>query len=625
MKQILSLISAVFLGHSILAQTAATKSVTKLEKEIFTRDMIDASKILERKLAKGDSTQLAAYAYTLVRLHNFNEAYKNYTLAGQAAISTKVDYLLDYLVLSKQHKADLASYKWCVIALREKGYTEVERKQTYARFAKLYNQCYNTSADEFGLTSVGNKKVLSSTRVTVDRNIQNSLLKTFELVDSCNAVMSLESTSAVGSLSAFNSKYHAGPVNTGNNQSLLFVTRTNPKSSANGIYHLGIVYAVKNATGYTEMISLPFNGVNHSVQHPFFDDATQQLYFSSNLAGGKGGFDIYKVKYNNTNNTWETPVNVSVVNSAANEVFPTIDNRGNLYYSTQALDGYGGLDIACLAVDSKEPFLLDQPINSLYDDFYFQPSSPLTGTFSSNRTSGKGGDDIYEYSIDTTPYTIVLTVKDSATQASLNNVAVDFAKIGIKAVTDASGMVTFTLPVDYHGTTNELMFLFTKAGYNGATLTKSVYLHDKKMVQLEMLMSKTPVIVPVAKLKVGQDLGKLLNLNPIYFDLGKWDVRTDAAIELDKIVKGMQDFPTLVIELGSHTDSRSSTKFNQTLSQKRAESSAKYILSKGIDSKRLTWKGYGESKLLNKCKDGVKCSEADHAKNRRTEFKIIKM
>lgn len=123
---------------------------------------------------------------------------------------------------------------------------------------------------------------------------------------------------------------------------------------------------------------------------------------------------------------------------------------------------------------------------------------------------------------------------------------------------------------------------------------------------------------PVAKIKIGQDLGKLLNLNPIYFYLGKWDVRPDAAIELDKIVKAMQEFPSLIIELGSHTDSRASAKFNQTLSRKRAKSSGKYILSKGIDPKRITWKGYGESKLLNKCKDGVRCSEDDHSKNRRT-------
>lgn len=624
MKYILSLMMVFASGiFTLVAQTN-----TQLDKELFSRDMLDASKILERKLSKGDSSQLAAYAYTLVRLHKFDEAYKYYTLAGQSQISSKTDYMLDYLKLSKQHNASLASYKWCVTVLREKGYTEISRSKNITRFAKVYNQCYNTSADEFGIAKVGDRKVFSSTRINLDKNIQNSLLKTFELVDTCQVVLGTASNSAIGNLSALNNKYHAGPVNSGNNSNLLFITRTNAKPTSTGIYHLGIVYTVKAANGYAAFQALPFNSQSYTVQHPYFDDATQQLYFSSNLPGGKGGFDIYSVKYNTVLNTWETPVNIAVINSAANEVFPTIDNLGNLYYSTEALDGYGGLDIACFSPQSKEAYLLDQPINSLYDDFYFQATTPLTGNFSSNRTSGKGGDDIYSYTIDTTPYTIILTVKDSATNQYLSNVAVDFAKAGLKLVTDANGVVTFTLPVDYYETTTDLTFLCRRVGYNPGSLTQSIAFNDQKIVNLAILISPAPIVVPpvvVAKIKVGADLGKLLNLNPIYFDLGKWNVRPDAAIELDKIVKAMIEFPNLVIELGSHTDSRSSAVFNQTLSQKRAESSGKYILSMGIDPKRLSWKGYGESKLLNKCKDGVKCSEADHAKNRRTEFKIIKM
>jgi len=128
---------------------------------------------------------------------------------------------------------------------------------------------------------------------------------------------------------------------------------------------------------------------------------------------------------------------------------------------------------------------------------------------------------------------------------------------------------------------------------------------------------------------VGTDIGKIIDLKPIYFDLGKWNIRPDAAIELDKIVNVMKENPYMVIELGSHTDCRGSAASNLSLSDKRAKSSAAYIVSKGIDKTRIYGKGYGESKLVNSCacEGPVKstCSEEEHSQNRRTEFRIVKL
>jgi outer membrane protein OmpA-like peptidoglycan-associated protein/tetratricopeptide (TPR) repeat protein len=131
------------------------------------------------------------------------------------------------------------------------------------------------------------------------------------------------------------------------------------------------------------------------------------------------------------------------------------------------------------------------------------------------------------------------------------------------------------------------------------------------------------------KVKIGTDIGKVLNLNPIYFDLGSWDIRPDGAVELDKVAAIMLENPSIVIELGSHTDCRSSKKYNQSLSDKRAKASAEYIVSKGIAVNRIYGKGYGESKLINDCGcEGPKkssCTEEEHQLNRRTEFLIVKM
>jgi outer membrane protein OmpA-like peptidoglycan-associated protein len=116
---------------------------------------------------------------------------------------------------------------------------------------------------------------------------------------------------------------------------------------------------------------------------------------------------------------------------------------------------------------------------------------------------------------------------------------------------------------------------------------------------------------------------KLINTNNIYFDLDKADIRNDAAIELNKVVSYLINHPTIKIEVKSHTDSRAPDNYNLKLSDRRAKSVINYIISKGIDASRVTGKGYGETQLLNECSNGVKCTEAQHQLNRRTEFVII--
>jgi flagellar motor protein MotB len=133
----------------------------------------------------------------------------------------------------------------------------------------------------------------------------------------------------------------------------------------------------------------------------------------------------------------------------------------------------------------------------------------------------------------------------------------------------------------------------------------------------------SPKIIHLERIKKGLDIGKYYKVGMIYFDVNKFNIRPDAAIELNKIIKALNENPEISIELGSHTDCRGSSKSNQILSQKRAKSSAEYIMSKGgIASERLSYKGYGESQIINGCVDGVTCSDEEHAVNRRTEFKI---
>ena len=166
------------------------------------------------------------------------------------------------------------------------------------------------------------------------------------------------------------------------------------------------------------------------------------------------------------------------------------------------------------------------------------------------------------------------------------------------------------------------------------SLAKEGYL--TKMADFKHKVDKPGVInvhekldVSIGKVEIGTDLATLIDIKPIYFDLGKYAIRKDAAVELEKIVKVMNEYPTMVIQLGSHTDCRSSKDFNMKLSSNRAKASADYIKRKIKNPERIYGKGFGESKLKVNCpcEGAVKsnCSEEEHQKNRRTEFIIMKM
>jgi outer membrane protein OmpA-like peptidoglycan-associated protein/tetratricopeptide (TPR) repeat protein len=172
-------------------------------------------------------------------------------------------------------------------------------------------------------------------------------------------------------------------------------------------------------------------------------------------------------------------------------------------------------------------------------------------------------------------------------------------------------------PLDY-------TILLEKDGYLSKTVTFNYIIQKPGEIPVHEFLD-----IKLDKIELGMDVGKVIHINPIYFDLNKSAIRSDASKELDKIVQVMKDNPSMVIELGSHTDCRSSAPYNMALSERRARASAQYVISKGIDKNRIYGKGYGESKLVNTCacESGVKsaCSEDEHQLNRRTEFVIVKI
>lgn len=387
-----------------------------------------------------------------------------------------------------------------------------------------------------------------------------------------------------------------------------------------------------NRGEWTNVEELPFNSDEYSVAHPALSPDEKKLYFASDMPGTKGDSDIYKVDI--LNNGFGKPVSLTEINTESRETFPFVSSDNELYFSSDGHPGLGGLDIFAVKLDDKkgtvngEVFNLGAPLNSSADDFGYIVNKTLkTGYFSSNREGGLGFDDIYSF-VENKPLELVCkqmaegVITDLETGKPIEGVEIsafdESGKLIGKTVSSSDGKYGFA----NISCKSKYKLEAKKELYNDKSnvLTTS----DKSGTSnLNFSMQKVPVLIQEKPVSIGDDLAKLLDIKIIRFDLAKSNIRKDAAIELSKVLKFMNENPTVKIDVRSHTDSRASYEYNMGLSDRRAKSTIQWLISKGINPDRLTGKGYGESQLLNECADGVKCSEAKHQLNRRSEFIVI--
>lgn len=378
---------------------------------------------------------------------------------------------------------------------------------------------------------------------------------------------------------------------------------------------------------------------------PAFSRDGKTLYFASNRRGGKGGLDLYRAPMDNSGR-FGRPINLgSTINTRGNEIFPYVSEDGKLYFSSDGHPSLGGLDIfvASRSGDEIQIEHLGVPVNSVGDDFGLFLSDVTQGYFSSNRVGGKGDDDIYYFESTGSEdrwWSNEITISESVEPAKValyhlrtqivnaRNKPIANAKVGVKRngeiqpvqFSDAEGY----LEIMDLNPADQISFNASKEKF----LTKrSEFLMDgreipKQLLKKELTDTTFDHKIILSQAEIGDEIGALFEVNPIYYDLDKSNIRPDAAAELDKIVQVLKDNPNISIELGSHTDARASASYNLKLSQRRAESAVRYIIEHGIEAARIKAKGYGETQLINGCSDGVDCSEEAHQENRRTEFKI---
>ena len=392
---------------------------------------------------------------------------------------------------------------------------------------------------------------------------------------------------------------------------------------------LKILRATKDKNGnWGDIVEVPFNSDQYNVAHPALSPDEKYLYFASDMPGSFGNSDIFRVEILG-DNQYGTPENLgNIINTAGRESFPYISKDNVLYYSSDGIPGLGGLDIFAVKFNAdgstSKPVNIGMPGNSADDDFCFVfNSDSKIGFLTSNRPGGKGKDDIYSFHEDkpllfSCQKNIKGIVKDAKTKAIIANAKVILSDKVMKEVSTDKSKTDGTFTFEKVNCNDSHYYLRgEKEKYETAEVNVTV---GKDEVVYEILLNPRQVAI-----KKGMDLAKVFEIKEIKFDYNKANIRPDAEVELTKIVEVMREYPKMKIDIRSHTDSRGADSYNLKLSDRRAKATLEWIVKQGIDRKRLKAKGYGETRLVNGCSNGVPCTEEEHQENRRSEFIVVAM
>ena len=496
----------------------------------------------------------------------------------------------------------------------------------------IENAGINSKYSDYGSTIVDNKLIFTSARDTggVGQRKHAWTGEHFTNLYAAGVNGELIPSNPVRYDANVNSKFHeATPVFTKDGNTMYF-TRNNyldgkKGKDANKVTLLKIYKATLVNNRWTNVTELPFNSNNFSTAHPALSPDEQTWYFVSDRPGTIGQSDLYKVAINSNGTYWE-PINLGVeINTEGRETFPFVTKDNQLYFASDGHPGLGGLDVFTTKINNDGSFGEVEndgaEVNSPKDDFgYYRDSEINKGFFSSNRDGGLGSDDIYRFtSKDKCKQILKGIVTDSATGETLAGVQLILLnkqyKVIAETTSDALGYYAFDVNCrkTYHIRANKKDYTSKETKLR----TPEVTGETKLDIQLEST---------ICRVAVGDDLGKCFGIKMIYFDLDKSNIRKEAALDLAKILDVLIQNPTMKLDIRSHTDCRQTAKYNMALSDRRAKATIAWLVSKGIDSSRLTGRGYGESQLINDCgcepTNASNCTEEQHQMNRRSEFII---
>jgi outer membrane protein OmpA-like peptidoglycan-associated protein/tetratricopeptide (TPR) repeat protein len=643
---------ASILSFNINAQSLKTKEV-KADKQFEKFAYVNAIKTYERIFAKGYKSQdllqklgdsyffkadlnNAAKWYT--ELFNFSqditpEYYYRYSQSLKAIKDyKKADEIM--AVFIQKNGNDLRAK----LAFSQKDYLEQIKKNS-GRY-NLNNAGINSKYSDYGSAFYKDKIIFTSARDTgglINRK-HDWTGESFTNLYSSDTIPDPKKSTPIKFGANLNSKFHEStPVFTKDGKTVYF-TRNNflngkkRKDTENSTL-LKIYKATIVDSKFTNITELPFNSDNYNVAHPALSPDEKILYFASDMPGTFGQSDIYKVAIN-TDGSYGNSMNLgNIINTEGRETFPKITSENEIYFASDGHPGLGGLDVFVSKIekDGNYKYVLNvgQPVNSSQDDFGFLINDVTrVGYVTSNREGGLGSDDIYKFKeLKKIEYPCEQLLKgivsDRETKLALANSKVTLSDINYKIVKETTS-------------DNEGKFDFGTADCDSkyyVKAEKSEYSIAEKTVPIPNESGETFVGLELEKevneVKVNDDLFKAFAIQQIYFDLDKSNIRLDAEVELAKIVDVLEQYPTMEIDVRSHTDCRQSAKYNLSLSDSRAKSTMAWLIQKGINKSRITGRGYGESQLVNNCgcetTNESNCTEEQHQANRRSEFIITKL
>ncbi len=628
-KLYINILISIFSGLSVFAQNNSTKKADKyFERFEYVNAAKNYAKIVEE--GKANTYVYKRLADCYYNIFNTIEAEKWYAKA--LVYSRKPEVFYRYAQMLKANGKHEQSNIWMskFSDIRPKDSRVLAFKANPNYLPKIINNGkkfnitrleFNSEYSDFGGTLHNGKLYITSARNSANEIYGWNNEPFLDILE-----IPIRSDGTYGNPflleGEINTKYHEGIVSFSPDGNTMYFSRESfydnqynkSPSSRNKFGMLNLYKATKNSYGGWDNIkSLPFNSSKYNNDHPSVSRDGSTLYFSSDRPEGYGLNDIYKVKIK-SNSTFGEPINLGpVVNTEGREMFPYLGYDDSLYFSSDGHLGLGGLDVFFTKeIDGKMATVrnIGIPLNSNADDFAFVINQSGEGYVSSNRMGGKGSDDIYAVK-NLRPICDVLIsaiVTDSKSGNFLSGTTIAILGDSNNALnaksTNSSGKTEFFLECS-----SDTKLEFKRDGYE----SQRVHVLTTRNEEENVIVSLNPIDEIIAKDRIV--------LNPIYFGFNKSNITDQGAFELDKLIQLMTKYPDLEVAVTSHTDGIGSEAYNMGLSDRRAKTTVQYAISKGIDSTRLSGIGKGENEPIYNC--GIKCTEEEHQKNRRSEFIIM--